>query len=46
VPDSEKVPFRRPEWETVELLAWAWETGNASVLAQFGIHLSLEFFEP
>jgi hypothetical protein len=46
VPDSEKVPFRRPEWEAAELLAWAWETGNASVLAQFGIHLSPEFFEP
>lgn len=45
-PDSEKMPFRRPEWDTAELLAWAWETGNTSVLAQFGIHLSQEFFEP
>ena len=43
IPDSEKMPFRRPEWDTAELLAWAWETGRADVLAQFGINfLTLE----
>jgi hypothetical protein len=46
IPDSEKMPFRRPEWDAAELLAWAWETKNAQTLAQFGIFLSPDFFEP
>ncbi len=41
-----KTPFRRPEWDTAELLAWAWENGRADVLADFGIHMPLETFEP
>ena len=46
IPDSEKLPFRRPEWELAELLAWAWETKNYAVLTSFGIHLDPESFEP
>ena len=45
-PDSEKVPFRRPEWEYMELLAWAWEQGRIDILAQFGIFLPPDAFEP
>jgi hypothetical protein len=39
-------PFRRAEWASMELLAWAWENGRADILAQFGIHLSPDYFEP
>ncbi len=42
IPDSEKMPFRRPEWETAELIAWAWENKRYDILAQFGIYLDLE----
>lgn len=45
-PDSEKMPFRRPEWDSAELLAWAWENGRLDVLAQFGIILPPDYFEP
>lgn len=45
-PDSEKVHFRRPEWEYMELLAWAWEQGRIDILAQFGILLPPDAFEP
>jgi len=46
IPDSEKMPFRRPEWDTAELIAWAYETGNYAVLASFGIYISQDSFEP
>ncbi|MGE3622342.1 MAG: relaxase/mobilization nuclease domain-containing protein [Bdellovibrionales bacterium] len=46
IPDSEKLPFRRPEWDLAELLSWAWETKNYAVLASFGIHIDPETFEP
>jgi hypothetical protein len=42
IPDSEKMPFRRPEWETAELLAWAFENGWADVLADYGIYTDME----
>jgi len=42
IPDSEKMPFRRPEWEYNELLIWAWEHGRADILAQFGIFVNFE----
>jgi len=42
IPDSEKVPFRRPEWEYNELLIWAWENGRADILAQFGIFVNFD----
>ena len=42
IPDSEKVPFRRPEWETAELIAWAWENNRYDILAQFGIFVDFE----
>ena len=45
IPDSEKVPFRRPEWDASEIIAWAYETGRLDVLAAYGIHLSPESFE-
>jgi len=45
-PDSEKTPIRRPEMDTAELIAWAFENGRLDVLASFGIHLSPETFEP
>jgi|GEM_PF-1632467 hypothetical protein len=38
VPDSEKVPFGRPEWETARHIAWAWDNHRADVLAQYGIY--------
>lgn len=46
IPDSEKLPFRRPEWEIAELIAWAWETGNYAVLASLGIYVHPDTFEP
>jgi hypothetical protein len=46
IPDSEKMPFRRPEWESAEVLAWAWENGRLDVLAEFGVFLELDSFEP
>lgn len=46
LPDSEKLPFRRPEWATTELLAWAWENGRIDILAQYGIYLPPDYFEP
>jgi hypothetical protein len=45
IPDSEKMPFRRPEWETAEWLAWAAENGRSDVLAEFGI-ITADSFEP
>jgi hypothetical protein len=42
IPDSDKMPFRRPEWEMAELLAWALENGRADVLAEFGIYGDME----
>lgn len=42
VPASEKLPFRRPEWEAAELIAWAWENKRYDVLAQFGILVDFE----
>jgi hypothetical protein len=42
IPDSEKMPFRRPEWETAAHLAWAFENGRADVLAEYGIYTDLE----
>jgi hypothetical protein len=42
IPDSEKMPFRRPEWETAELIAWAWENQRYDILAQFGIFVGFE----
>ncbi len=45
IPDSEKMPFRRPEWETAELLAWAWENGRDDVLAEYGIYLQTDSLE-
>lgn len=40
--DSEKVPFRRPGWETAELIAWAWANHRYDILAQFGIFVDWE----
>lgn len=45
-PNSKKPSFRRPELERAELLAWAWENGRFDVLAQFGIILPSDYFEP
>ncbi|MGB4102266.1 MAG: relaxase/mobilization nuclease domain-containing protein [Alphaproteobacteria bacterium] len=42
IPDSEKLPFRRSEWETAELIAWAWENNRYDILAQFGFFVDLE----
>lgn len=42
VPDSEKMPFRRLEWETAELIAWAFANNRFDILAQFGIFVDLE----
>jgi len=42
IPDSEKMPFRRPEWETAEHIAWAFDNHRADVLAQYGIYLESE----
>jgi hypothetical protein len=39
IPDSERMPFRRPEWTIAELIAWAFETKNYAVLASFGIYI-------
>jgi len=39
IPDSEKMPFRRTEWETAEHIAWAWDNQRAEVLAQYGIYV-------
>ncbi|MFY9286910.1 MAG: relaxase/mobilization nuclease domain-containing protein [Alphaproteobacteria bacterium] len=41
-PDSEKLPFRRPEWETAELIAWAFENGRVDILAQYGFDFSTD----
>ncbi len=46
IPASEKRPFRKSAMERSELLAWAWENGRLDVLAQFGIILSPDYFEP
>ena len=46
LPDSEKKPIQRPEMDTAELIAWAFENGRVDILASFGIHLSPETFEP
>lgn len=46
VPDSEKTPIHRPEMDTAELIAWAFENGRADILASFGIYLSPDTFEP
>src|SRR5262249_46950666 len=43
VPDSKKLPFHRPEWDTAELLAWAWANGRHDILAQFGIYFADDF---
>ena len=45
IPDSEKMQFRRPEWETAELLAWAWENGRTDILAQFGVSITPDMLE-
>jgi hypothetical protein len=45
-PNSKKRHIRRPESERAELLAWAWENGRFDVLAQFGIMLPPDYFEP
>ena len=42
IPDSEKMPFRRPEWETAVLIAWAWANNRYDILAQFGIFVDFE----
>ncbi len=42
IPDSEKTPFRRPEWEKAELIAWAWANNRYDILAQFGIFVDFE----
>jgi hypothetical protein len=42
IPDSEKMPFRRPERETAELIAWAWRNQRYDILAQFGIFVGFE----
>lgn len=42
IPDSRKTPFRRPEWETAELIAWAWRNHRYDILAQFGIFVGFE----
>lgn len=42
VPDSEKMPFRRPEWDTAELIAWAWKNNRYDILAQFWIFVDME----
>ncbi len=42
IPDSEKMRFRRPEWETAELIAWAWANNRYDILAQFGIFVDFE----
>jgi hypothetical protein len=46
IPSSKKQRFRRPEWESAELLAWAWENGRLDILAQYGIYVSPDYFEP
>lgn len=40
----EKLPIRRPEWDTAELIAWAFENGRIDILAQFGIYLTPDYF--
>jgi hypothetical protein len=45
IPDSEKMPFRRPEWETAELLAWASENGRTDILADYGA-VPVDTYEP
>ena len=39
------LPNRR-DIENAELLQWAWENGRLDILAQFGIILPPDFFEP
>lgn len=39
IPDSEKTPFRRPEWDERGLIALAWENGWLDVLAYCGIYV-------
>ena len=41
-PNAER-RFIRPQWESEELLAWAWANGRADILAQFGINLPSDF---
>lgn len=40
IPDSEKLPFKRPEWESAQIIAWAFENGRADILAQYGFDFS------
>jgi len=42
-PDPEYIPFRRPEWDSAELQAWAWANGRLDILASFGIYLPPDF---
>ncbi len=42
IPNSEKLPFRRPEREAAELIAWAWKNKRYDILAQFGIFVDFE----
>ncbi|MFY9287901.1 MAG: relaxase/mobilization nuclease domain-containing protein [Alphaproteobacteria bacterium] len=45
IPDSDKVIFRRPEWETAEIIAWAIENGRLDVLMQYGFDFSIDTAE-
>jgi hypothetical protein len=48
-PDENKLAKGGPtraEIENAELLAWAWENGRSDILAQFGIILPPDYFEP
>jgi hypothetical protein len=46
IPDSEKMKFKRPEWDTAELIAWAMDNGRLDILADYGFDFSAENFEP
>ncbi|MFY9288463.1 MAG: relaxase/mobilization nuclease domain-containing protein [Alphaproteobacteria bacterium] len=42
IPDSEKLPFKRPEWESAQIIAWAFENGRLDILAQYGFDFSTD----
>lgn len=45
-PDIQKARPHRPNMELAELIAWAFENGRLDILAQYGILLPPDYFEP
>ncbi len=46
IPDSEKMPIRTRQMGLDELIAWAFANGRLDILAQYGIYLPADYFEP